>query len=105
MVAFKGTTYHLERLYKHVVYYNNLAPFPIYDTEYVKAINKKIEEMKVLKEECDKLPVYFCTHCKSLHIEIDEKQNNICHRCGSVNEVAMLPNIKEYNDRYGNIWE
>lgn len=105
MGVFKGVIYHLTNLYKHTVHYNELAPFPVYDTEYVSNIKKKIEEMKALKEECDKLPVYFCTHCKSLHIEVDEKQNNICHRCGSVNEVAKLPNIEAYNKKYGNIWE
>ena len=51
------------------------------------------------------LPVYFCEHCKSLHIEVDEKGNDICGRCGAVNEVKMTKNIESYNKKYGDIWD
>jgi len=95
----------LERMYEHVTYYNNMSPFPIYDTEYVNDLKELIEKMKETKEEYNDLPVYFCTHCKSLHIEVDEQNNDICHRCGAVNEIAKLANIEEYNNKYSKIWE
>lgn len=101
----KGVYYYLKKLYEHVTFYNSMAPFPIYDTEYVEKINSKIKKMGHLKDKYDELPVYFCKHCKSLHIELDDKQNNVCHRCGSVNEVDVLPNIESYTKKYGKIWE
>ena len=41
-------------------------------------------------------PVVACKYCKSLHIVIDEVDNNICMRCGSVNELKEFKNIHEY---------
>lgn len=105
MEASKTVKDHLVDLYEHVSYYNEMAPFPIYDTDYVKLLKKTIDEMVDNNKEYNELPVYYCKHCKSLHIEVDESNNDICHRCGSVNEIDSLPNIEAYNLKYGKIWE
>ena len=92
------TIKHLEKLSKHYHYYNNLAPFPIYDTEYVQDLDNKIKEMKDNKhKDYDDEPVFACRHCKSLHIINDDIDNSICMRCGSVNELKEFSNIYEYN--------
>ncbi len=96
--------YYLYELYKHMKYYNNMAPFPVYDREYIDKVKEKIESMKYTKEEYNAEPVSFCSHCKSLHIENDESNNGICQRCGSVNEIEIL-SIDKYNELYNDIWE
>lgn len=88
---------HLKELSKHVEYYNKMAPFPVYCTDWLKDINNKIKEMENKKEDYDELPVFACKYCKSLHIVTDEVANNICMRCGSVNEITEFQNIHEYN--------
>lgn len=88
---------HLRKLYKHVEYYNNMAPFPIYDTLWVMDIKTKIKEMKNTKKDYDNEPVVACRFCKSLHIESDEDDNAHCHKCGSINELIEYKNIFEYN--------
>lgn len=99
----------LKQLYKHLTYYNELAPFPIYDTEYVENLNIKIMELEQNKKnniEENEEKVTFCSHCKSLFIEVDETTGyDICGRCGSVNETESLPTIEEYLDKYKHIWE
>jgi RNA polymerase subunit RPABC4/transcription elongation factor Spt4 len=37
-----------------------------------------------------------CKHCKSLHITIDEVENNHCMRCGSTNEIKIYKDIHTY---------
>lgn len=75
-----------------------MAPFPVYDSEYVKDLDNKIKEMKEdNKTDYDKEPVVACRHCKSLHIVNDEIDNSICMRCGSINELKEFANIYEYN--------
>ena len=105
MVTSKRVLYHLKELHKHLVFYNTMAPFPIYDTEYVNNVGKTIKKMKKEKVNYDELPVYFCKHCKSLYIETDSDNNEICNRCGAVNEVDVLPSIKDYDKKYGEIWK
>lgn len=79
-------------------YYNLMAPFPVYDTEYVTLILKKIKIMENDKSsDYDKEPVIACKHCKSLHILNDEINNDICMKCGSVNDTIEYTNIYEYN--------
>ena len=89
---------HLTKLWEHMSYYNSMAPFPVYDTEYVEAIRKEIKKMKESKFDYDELPVAACKYCNSLHIEVDDVDNDICMRCGSVNEIEIYKNIKEYNE-------
>ena len=78
----------------HMLYYNNMAPFPVYDTEDVEDLRKLIDKMN--KDEYNKEPVTACKHCKSLHIVTDELDNEVCFRCGSVNDTITFENIDEY---------
>ena len=81
----------------HMKYYNNLAPFNIYDSEYVNDIENKLKEIMNDKlKEYDNEPVVACKYCKSLHVLTDELDNNICMKCGSVNELQNFDNIFEY---------
>ena len=80
-------------------YYNIMSPFPVFCTEYVKDVENKLKEiMDNKKKEYDDEPVVACKYCKSLHIVIDEVDNNICMRCGSVNELKEFKNIHEYKN-------
>lgn len=82
----------------HMEYYNLMAPFPVYDTEHVMLIIKKIKIMENDKSsDYDNEPVVACKHCKSLHILNDEIKNDICMKCGSINDTIEYSNIYEYN--------
>lgn len=95
---------YLEKELKHIKYYNEMSPFPIFDTEYVKAVENELESMK--NNKYDDLPVEACNSCGSLHIESDEMElNNICMRCGSINDLVDYPNIFEYMEsKKGKFW-
>lgn len=83
---------------EHMEYYNKMAPFPPYDTEYVEEIRNKLKTMNDDKINYDDEPVVACKYCKSLHIITDEVDNNICFRCGSINDLIEFPNIFKYKD-------
>ncbi len=84
-------------LQTHLHYFNKMAPFPVYDTDYVKDVDNKIKEiMKDKEKDYDNEPVVACKYCKSLHIVSDEFDNNVCMRCGSVNELKEFDDIYEY---------
>jgi hypothetical protein len=94
---------HLEKLLDHLRYYNIMAPFPVYDTEYVEDVDKAIKKMKEDKtKDYDSEGVVACRHCKSLHIVTDDIDNNICMRCGSVNELQEFSDIYKYNEFISN---
>lgn len=96
----------LIKLKSHVEYYNEMSPFPIYDTEFLENLKMEIDDLQKAETNYDDEEVTFCTHCKSLFIEIDEDTGlNICGRCGSVNETTTLPNIYLYLQKYRNIWD
>jgi len=76
---------------KEANYYNI---FPYYDTEDVADLEKLINKMS--NEEYNKEPVTACKHCKSLYIVKDELDNDVCFRCGSVNDTVTFDNIDEY---------
>ena len=90
----------LNKLYKHVEYYNKMAPFPPFCTEWQQNIRDKINEIKMEKKDYDKEPVFACKHCGTLVVpnqyEVDDDGNEICQRCNSVNEVETFSNIQEY---------
>lgn len=86
----------LKELHKHLAFYNEMAPFPVYDTEYVQAVKITIQHMENNETDYDSLPVAACKHCKSLHITIDEVENNHCMRCGSTNEIKIYKDIHTY---------
>jgi len=91
------TLKHLEKLLVHVNYYNSMAPFPVYDTEWVTDLENRIKIMKEDKKDYDSEPVVACKYCKSLHIITDDVDNDVCFRCGSKNELQEFENIYEYN--------
>lgn len=88
------TQEYYKALLKHMEYYNLMAPFPVYDTELVSDLKKKI--MKITQEEYNKMPVVACKYCKSLHVITDELENDICFRCGSLNSTREFKTIDEY---------
>lgn len=90
----KKTLAHYKDLLEHMEYYNLMAPFPVFDTEYVDNVRKHITKME--QKEYNKEPVVACKYCKSLHIITDEVDNDICFRCGSVNELTEFKNINDY---------
>lgn len=84
-------------LHKHMEHYNNMAPFPVFDTEYVEIVKRFINDMEdYTKTDYDMLPVAACKHCKSLHIAVDDAENDYCMRCGSVNEIVLFETIHTY---------
>ena len=91
----------LNKLYKHVEYWNKMGPFPRYDTEWQKDIENYINEIKMEKKDYDKEPVFACKHCGTLVVpnqyEVDDDGNEICQRCNSINDVKEYKNIFEYN--------
>ena len=91
----------LNKLYKHVEYYNKMAPFPPFCTEWQQNIKDKINKIMNDKKDYDKEPVFACKHCGTLVVpnqyEVDDDGNEICQRCNSVNEVKEYSNIFEYN--------
>lgn len=75
-------------------YYNNMAPFPVFDTEIVDNLKTKITQMDI--KEYNDIPVIACKYCKSLHIITDELNNDICFRCGSNNATIEFKTIDNY---------
>ena len=89
----------LKKLLEHLQYYNKLAPFPVYDTDYVNDVKNRIMELEnETQTNYDNEPAVACKYCKSLHIVTDEVDNDICMRCGSVNELKEFKNIHEYKE-------
>lgn len=90
---------HLEKLHNHMDYYNRMAPFPVYDTEYVEQVAK---EASITTEEYDEEPVVACSVCNSLHITLEDMEDDepidVCNKCFSVGEIKEFKNIYEYND-------
>lgn len=73
-----------------------MAPFNVFDSEYVKDVDNYIKMIEDNKKDYDSEPVVACKYCKNLHIVTDEDVNNICMRCGSVNDIVEFENIYEY---------
>ena len=95
---------YLEKELKHIKYYNSMAPFPIYDTEYVESVENELNKMK--NNKYDELPVEACGSCGSLHIKSDSMElHNVCMRCGSVNDLIEYDTIEDYMDsKHGKFW-
>ncbi len=87
----------LRELSNHLHYYNGMAPFPPYDTDYVKDVDRLIKKiMEDKRKDYDNEPVVACRYCKSLHIQTDENMNDVCFKCGATNELQEFKNIDEY---------
>lgn len=81
--------------------YNKMTPFPHYDSDYVKDVEKKIKEIEKSDIDYDSEPVYTCPHCKSLHItlEVDqetEQEHEVCNNCFSSDKSLEFKDINEY---------
>lgn len=92
----KLTAFYLNKLLEHLKFHDKLAPFPIYGSEYIKDVEDELIKIKMSKQDYDNEPVIACKYCKSLHLILDDTDNTICHRCGSVNELKEFNNIYEY---------
>lgn len=86
----------LKETLAHMEYYNNMAPFPVYDTDLVQDLKDYIKMAEKKKSIYDELPVACCKHCLDLFVIEDDAGNDICGRCGSVNEIRIFNNIEEY---------
>lgn len=87
---------YFEKRLQIMEHYNYYSPFPIFDTEYVQEVKDYIKEMNEHTKEYDELPVIACKYCNSLYILNDALENDLCGRCGSVNDVKVYDNIDEY---------
>lgn len=91
------TIKYFKDLLEKMEYYNTMAPFPVFDTEYLEEVKQMIMNLEDKKEYND-IPVVACKYCKSLYILTDEIENDICARCGSVNDIVHYKNIEQYLD-------
>lgn len=86
----------LNGIKKHLKYHNKMAPFPVFDTGYIKDVEQIIKNMEQTNINYDELPVAACKYCNSLWIENDEVENDVCMRCGTVNELVIYKDINSY---------
>lgn len=93
----------LGKLIEHIDYYNNLSPFPLWDSYYTNLLK---ENFKMNKVDYDLEPVDCCKFCKNVHIIPDENGNDICSKCNNVvnDDYETFENIFAYIDVYGDIW-
>lgn len=93
----------LKKLLNHVDNYNNLSPFPLWDSYYTEKLREKL---KMEKTKYDEEPVECCRYCKNLHIIKDEEDNDICFKCGNIvnNDCEEFENIELYLKKYGSLW-
>ena len=87
---------YLEELLDYLEYSNNMSPFPVYDTEYVELVRKGLADLKQKHNKYDDAPVSACKYCNNLFIVVDDTENDICTRCGAVNELTIYKDIFEY---------
>ena len=86
----------LNKYLEHMLYYNRMSPFPLFDTGDIIKLKFKIRNIKMSKIDYDELPVAACKYCNNLHLMPDEVENDVCMRCGAVNDIVIYPNIHEY---------
>lgn len=97
----KDTLGFLNEKYNTMNRYNQMSPFPPYDTDYVKSMKVKIEEVEKADIDYDEEPVVACKYCKSLHITTEhddttDQDYDVCNRCFTTNEVIEFENIAKY---------
>jgi DNA-directed RNA polymerase subunit RPC12/RpoP len=92
----KGIVNYLKKLWEFMEYHNKMSPFPIYDSEYVQVIKEKLEKMSDDKIDYNNIPTVACKYCNSLGLIQDEVENDICVRCGSINEINIFPTYYDY---------
>ena len=87
----------LKKLLDKFVNINNLAPFPIIDTEHIMILEHILDNGKDYNSE----PVTCCAHCKSLYLITDDEDNDECVLCrNSLNETETYPTIFHYLNKY-----
>lgn len=93
----------LEKLINHIDYYNNLSPFPLWDSYNTNILK---ENFKMNKIDYDLEPVDCCKFCKNIHILPDENGNDVCSKCNNIvnDDYETFENIFDYMDVYGDIW-
>lgn len=92
---------YLKKELKHITLVNRSSPFNFFDSEYVEMVQQEIINiMDRNKIDYDDEPVVSCKHCKSLFIKVDEDDNNLCMKCGSINEVIGHKDIFDYKNKY-----
>lgn len=88
---------YLTKRLEFMEYYNRMSPFNLYDSEYVDYVKTTIKQMKEKEiDDYDIMPVVACTYCNSLHIQVDEVNNDHCMQCGSINEITVYKDIDTY---------
>lgn len=73
---------------------NLYAPFPVYDTEYVSLTKNNLDKM--YDKKYDEGAVTACKFCNELSTVVDELENTVCTRCGSVNDTITYTDIYEF---------
>ncbi len=77
-----------------------MAPFPVFDTEYVdytkNLLKEKMEKEQKENIDYDSLPVVACAGCGNIATEVDEHGNDVCYKCGEINNIKVYNNIHEY---------
>jgi hypothetical protein len=48
------------------------------------------------KTDYNDIPVAACKYCDSLGLIQDDIENDICTRCGSINDINIFPNWYSY---------
>jgi hypothetical protein len=90
--------------------YNQITPFPMYDTEVIEDI-KKLNAM-TNKEGYENEPITYCKTCLSIHIktikfdkgpEGEEREVDYCVPCGNTElETVHLSEWEDlYEEKYG----
>lgn len=94
----------LTKLLEHFDYYNNLAPFPLWDSYYTEKLRQMIKEDKI---NYDEESVDCCGYCKNIHSVEDEQGNYVCSKCKNIinDEFETFDNIYLYIEKYGDIWD
>jgi len=82
-------------------YHNNLAPFPVYDTEIINDLKQL--SMITLKDSSNNEPVTYCKTCLSIHIktvefEDTEQEVDYCISCSNTDLGST--HISEWEDMY-----
>ncbi len=82
-------------------YYNQMAPFPVYDTETI--IDLKKLNMITAKDNSNNEPITYCKTCLSIHIKtVDfkdtDKTVDYCVACS--NTELDTTHISEWEDMY-----
>ena len=94
-------------------YYNQMAPFPVYDTDIINDLKKL--NMITPKQGFENEPITYCKTCLSIHIktiefekgpEGEDREVDYCVPCGNTDlETVHLTEWEElYEDKYGNIF-